>query len=116
MRIARSQFEARVKDALQQPDKGVLQLEIFLEKTGARPLDTLTLRVDQIDAADGVVRADLVSVDVSGVGVKEAKEIHVEVPWGGAAVVQVAPVVEPAPQMDLISEYPEFAGLRPPAE
>ena len=88
-----------------------LALDLQVEVRGRSDLDQVTVEVRQVGADDQVLRADLLSLDVGGMGFDDRRPLTVEVPSAGEGVRAVGVVLEVDPDESTRGAYPEFAGI-----
>ncbi|MGD8374562.1 MAG: hypothetical protein PVF68_00365 [Acidobacteriota bacterium] len=107
--IERQRFEVQLRSWAPQPD-GRIALDLDVRVTGQSTLQYLTVRVQQVDAQQRILRDDPLPLDVSGMGFDDERAITTHVPSAGDALDALAVVLENVPPVESRGDYPEFAG------
>ena len=88
---------------------GRLALDVTVLVEGQSDLHRLTVLIRQVGPEQEELQADLVPVDVEGMGFDGRKSVTLSVP-AAAGVQAVAVLVESPPDPEQRSRYPELAG------
>jgi len=109
----RNRYNATPQSWIVRPDNSIYIEVLVVNNNLEGGLRTLTVLVEQIDTDDSVLKSERVPIDVLSLTAGLGKNLGVSVIAVTPDVEYVRLVVEPAPEADTWSDFPEFDAVRP---
>ena len=105
--LERQKFEVTMLSWAPLPD-GRIALDLQIGVHGRSELEGLTVTVQQVNAAQEMIREDLLTLDVAGMGFDDQRLVTAQVPSAGEELDALAVLLENVPGEEKRAAYPEF--------